>query len=131
MRRRLVQAMARNRVAMTSTTRVAIGSHCDTIEVGVYVGRAIAMLVSMPEYRDGFEVYPTITQPWYDTLYLVGGFPGQLEPVPNMLPENQLGIVNVKVNVLILLPLCALPSTGHGERFWLTFAPEGQAPLTY
>jgi hypothetical protein len=91
----------------------------------------MAMPVSMPVYWGGFAVYPTITQPWYDVLYLVRGLFGQLEPVPNMLPENQVGIVNVKVNVLMLLPLCALPSTGHGERFWLTFAPEGQAPLTY
>jgi hypothetical protein len=65
-------------------------------------------------------------------LYLVLGLLGQLEPVPKMLPANQLGIVNEKVNVLILLPLCALPNIGHdGARFWLTFAPEGQAPLTY
>ncbi|SRR6266849_1073484 len=48
-----------------------------------------------------------------------------------MLPANQLGIVNEKVNVLMLFPLCTLPSIGHGDRFWLTFAPEGQAPLTY
>jgi len=49
-----------------------------------------------------------------------------------MLPANQLGIVNEKVNVLMLFPLCALPSVGQfGARFWLTFAPEGQAPFTY
>lgn len=48
-----------------------------------------------------------------------------------MLPANQLGIVKEKVNVLMLFPLCTLPNVGHGERFWLTFAPEGQAPLTY
>jgi len=50
MRRRLVQAIARNRVATTSTTKVAIGSHSETIEVGVYVGNAIAMLALCPEY---------------------------------------------------------------------------------
>ncbi len=50
MRRRLVQAIARNRVATTSTTKVAIGSHSETIEVGVYVGNAIAMLAPCPEY---------------------------------------------------------------------------------
>ncbi len=50
MRRKLVQAMARNSVATTSTTNVAIGSHSETIEVGVYVGKAIAMLVSIPTY---------------------------------------------------------------------------------
>ncbi len=44
------QAIARNRVATTSTTKVAIGSHSETIEVGVYVGNAIAMLAPCPEY---------------------------------------------------------------------------------
>jgi hypothetical protein len=56
MRRRLVQAIARNRVATTSTTKVAIGSHSETIEVGVYVGNAIAMLAPCPEYSGGFAV---------------------------------------------------------------------------
>lgn len=63
MRRRLIQAIARNRVATTSTTKVAIGSHWETIEVGVYVGKAIAMLAPWPAYSGGLAVYPMITQP--------------------------------------------------------------------
>ena len=73
MRRRLVHAIARNSVATTNTTNVAIGSHSETIEVGVYLGNAIAMLASCPEYSGGFAVYPMITQPRYDVLYLVAG----------------------------------------------------------
>src|SRR5919108_611719 len=60
-RRVLIQTIARRTVAATSTTRVAIGSHCETIDVGVYVGRAMAMLNPVLEKTGGDAVYPTYT----------------------------------------------------------------------
>ena len=57
----------------------------------------MAMLNPELEKTGGDAVYPTSMQAWYDVLYLGPFLPGQLEPEPNMVPENQLGTVNEKV----------------------------------